>query len=84
MENFVYHLPVKVIFGRDTEVQVGAEASNYGKKILLHYGGGSIKRSGLYDRGYKLFAGGWIGNSGAGRGGTKSQVVTGTQRNRYL
>ena len=50
MENFVYHLPVKVIFGRDTEIQVGAEARNFGKKVLLHYGGGSIKLSGLYDR----------------------------------
>ena len=49
MENFEYYLPVKVIFGKDTESQAGSEARKYGKKVLLHYGGGSIKRYGLYD-----------------------------------
>ncbi len=50
MENFEYYMPVNVIFGRGTESQTGSEASKFGKKILLHYGGGSIKRSGLYER----------------------------------
>ena len=50
MENFVFKNETKVIFGKDTENSVGAECSRYGSKILLHYGGGSIKRSGLYDR----------------------------------
>ncbi len=50
MENFEYYMPVKVIFGKDTETQVGAEVKRFGKKVLLHYGGGSIKRSGLYDK----------------------------------
>ncbi|MDR3012213.1 MAG: iron-containing alcohol dehydrogenase [Chitinispirillales bacterium] len=50
MENFVFQNKTKIIFGRDTENQVGEEVAAYAKKILLHYGGGSIKKSGLYDR----------------------------------
>ena len=39
-----------MIFGRDTEKQVGTIVREYGyKKVLLHYGGGSIKKIGLYD-----------------------------------
>ncbi|MDL2211763.1 iron-containing alcohol dehydrogenase [Erysipelotrichaceae bacterium OttesenSCG-928-M19] len=49
MENFVYQNPTKIIFGRKTQNQVGAETALYGKKVLLHYGGSSIKKSGLYD-----------------------------------
>lgn len=50
MENFTFHNATKIIFGRDTEQQVGAEVKRYSSKILLHYGGGSIKKTGLYDR----------------------------------
>jgi alcohol dehydrogenase len=50
MENFEFQNPTKIIFGRNTEEKVGQEVANYSKKILLHYGGGSIKRTGLYDR----------------------------------
>jgi len=51
MNNFIYHMPTKVIFGRGTENEVGAEVASSGcKKVLLHYGKDSIKRSGLYDK----------------------------------
>ncbi|NMB46565.1 MAG: iron-containing alcohol dehydrogenase [Firmicutes bacterium] len=50
MENFTFHSPTKIIFGKDTEQQVGTEAKRHATKVLLHYGGGSIKRSGLYQR----------------------------------
>ena len=50
MENFTFRNATKIIFGKDTESQVGIEAARYGNKILLHYGGGSIKKYGLYDR----------------------------------
>lgn len=50
MENFTFQNPTRIIFGRGAENQVGKEAAKYGKKILLHYGGGSIKKSGLYQR----------------------------------
>jgi alcohol dehydrogenase YqhD (iron-dependent ADH family) len=49
MENFVFQNPTRIIFGKGTENQVGSELKGY-KKVLLHYGGGSIKKSGLYDR----------------------------------
>ena len=51
MEQFSYYTPTKVIFGKGVQSQVGEVIRSYGfKKILLHYGSGSIKRSGLYDQ----------------------------------
>lgn len=50
MNNFTFQNPTKIIFGRDTEKTVGKETLAYSKNILLHYGGGSIKETGLYDR----------------------------------
>lgn len=50
MENFTYHNNTKIIFGKNTELDVGKEIKKYGNKILFHYGGGSIKKSGLYDK----------------------------------
>jgi alcohol dehydrogenase YqhD (iron-dependent ADH family) len=50
MENFTYVNETKIIFGKNTENQVGKETARYGRKILLHYGGGSIKNYGLYDK----------------------------------
>ncbi|MCL2531898.1 MAG: iron-containing alcohol dehydrogenase [Oscillospiraceae bacterium] len=50
MQNFTFQIPTKLIFGRGEENNVGQYVNQYATKILLHYGGGSIKRSGLYDR----------------------------------
>ena len=50
MENFEFRNPTKIVFGRGAEDKVGAEAAAYSKKILLHFGGGSIKKTGLFDR----------------------------------
>ena len=50
MENFDFRNPTKIVFGKGTESRVGAETAAYSKKILLHYGSGSIKASGLYGR----------------------------------
>ncbi len=50
MENFTFRNATKIIFGKDTESQVGEETAAYGSKILLHYGGGSIRKYGLYDK----------------------------------
>lgn len=49
MNNFVYDIPVKVYFGKNQLCKLGEELSKYGKRVLLTYGGGSIKKSGLYD-----------------------------------
>ncbi|WP_243355639.1 iron-containing alcohol dehydrogenase [Bacillus litorisediminis] len=50
MQNFTYHNPTKLIFGKDTLAELKNEIPQYGKKVLLVYGGGSIKRNGIYDR----------------------------------
>lgn len=51
MNNFTYYTPTKVVFGKDTQNQVGALVSQMGcKKVLLHYGGQSAKKSGLLDQ----------------------------------
>ncbi len=50
MENFSFYRPTRIIFGRGSEDKVGKETKKYGKKILLHHGQGSIKRTGLYDK----------------------------------
>lgn len=50
MENFIYRNPTKLIFGKDQLEQLKTELPAYGNKVLLVYGGGSIKRSGLYDQ----------------------------------
>lgn len=49
MENFVWYNPTKIIFGRDTHFQVGEVTAQYAKKVLLHYGGRSIRANGTYD-----------------------------------
>ncbi|MFU0824176.1 iron-containing alcohol dehydrogenase [Clostridium sp.] len=50
MINFSYQNTTKIIFGKGTESQVGDEVKKFGSRVLLHYGGGSIKKSGLYDK----------------------------------
>ncbi|MEG0919541.1 MAG: iron-containing alcohol dehydrogenase [Anaerovoracaceae bacterium] len=51
MFNFDYVAPTKVVFGKETEKRVGELLKEFnGKKILLHYGGGSVIRSGLLER----------------------------------
>lgn len=50
MKNLVYSSNTKVIIGEDTELLVGEEIKRYSNKVLLHYGGGSIKKIGLYGK----------------------------------
>ncbi|ASB62212.1 butanol dehydrogenase [Bacillus sp. A053] len=50
MENFTYYNPTKLIFGKGQLEQLRKELKRYGKNVLLVYGGGSIKRNGLYDQ----------------------------------
>ena len=50
MENFQYHMYTDVVFGKEAEKQVAKKVKEYGgTKVMLVYGGGSVKRSGLYD-----------------------------------
>lgn len=50
MNNFEYFNPTKLIFGKGKLEALKKEIPHYGSKVLLVYGGGSIKRSGLYDK----------------------------------
>ena len=51
MINFDYSNHTEIVFGKDTENRVGELVKKHGgKKVLLHYGGSSAKKSGLYDR----------------------------------
>lgn len=50
MNSFVYDIPTKVYFGENQLGNLGKELKKYGNKVLLTYGGGSIKKIGLYDK----------------------------------
>lgn len=51
MQNFTYCAPTKVIFGRGVESQIGTELRELGAtRVLVHFGGGSVKRTGLLDK----------------------------------
>ncbi|WP_028610241.1 iron-containing alcohol dehydrogenase [Paenibacillus harenae] len=50
MNSFQFANPTKIVFGEGTADQVGQLTAQYGKTILLVYGSGSIKKTGLYDR----------------------------------
>ena len=50
MNNFIYENKTKVYFGKDTVKEyLGSLLGNYGETVMLAYGGGSIKRNGVYD-----------------------------------
>lgn len=50
MQSFMYYNPTRLFFGKDALEQLSSQISAYGKRILLVYGGGSIKKNGLYDK----------------------------------
>ena len=51
MNNFNFYSPTSFAFGKDREQDVGALVKRFGgTKVLIHYGGGSVVRSGLMER----------------------------------
>lgn len=52
--NFTYHNPTKLYFGKDALDGLNEELPKYGKNVLLIYGGGSIKKNGIYDKVIKI------------------------------
>ena len=51
MENFIYNTPTRIYFGKGQESKIGAIVASYGlKKVLVHYGKGSVIKSGLLER----------------------------------
>ena len=57
MQNFDYMTPTRLIFGKESIVKLPSVMAQFGKRILLTYGGGSIKKIGLYDRVKQLLEG---------------------------
>ncbi|EGY80069.1 iron-containing alcohol dehydrogenase [Peptoniphilus indolicus] len=49
MEDFIFYNPTKILFGREQLNNLAKEIKKYGSKVLLAYGGGSIKKNGIYD-----------------------------------
>ncbi len=49
MLNFNYSIPTKIFFGKGQIEILGKEIKKYGNKVLIVYGGGSIKKNGVYD-----------------------------------
>jgi alcohol dehydrogenase YqhD (iron-dependent ADH family) len=54
MENFTAYNPTTLHFGKDILSTLGATLKEYGSRVLLVYGGGSVRKSGLYDRVMKI------------------------------
>ena len=51
MKNFEFFAPTCFVFGKDTENKAGEYVKKFGgTKVLIHYGGGSVVKSGLLDR----------------------------------
>lgn len=50
MNNFNFYAPTKILFGKGQIENLGKEIIPYAKKVLLAYGGGSVKKSGIYDK----------------------------------
>ncbi len=50
MLNFTYQSPTKIIFGRDAMQHIGESVKSYGHKVFVTYGGGSIKKNGIYQK----------------------------------
>ena len=57
MQNFDYMTPTRLIFGRDAIAKLPEVMTQFGKKILLTYGGGSIKKIGLYQKVLEMLKG---------------------------
>lgn len=47
--NFKYHNPTKLYFGEQSLSYLKDELKNFGERVLLNYGSGSVKRNGIYD-----------------------------------
>lgn len=50
VNQFVYYNPTRIYFGNEQMVHIGDEVKKYGNRAIVLYGGGSIKKNGLYDR----------------------------------
>ncbi|MBD5643231.1 iron-containing alcohol dehydrogenase [Clostridium botulinum] len=61
MLNFNYSIPTKIFFGKNQISVLGKQIKKYGSRVLLTYGGGSIKKNGVYDKVIKILKSNNIG-----------------------
>jgi hypothetical protein len=54
MENFNFHASTEIFFGKNQIKNLPTILNKYGKNVLFTYGGGSIKKNGIYDKVYEL------------------------------
>lgn len=54
MNNFIYTIPTTVYFGKGQIENIGVEAAKYGKNTLIVYGGGSVKKNGIFSEAVKF------------------------------
>lgn len=71
MNNFYYQIPTEIYFGKGQIKNLGLSLQKIGKKVLLVYGGGSIKRTGLYQTIQDIFS----------KNGVESVELTGVEPN---
>ena len=57
MQNFEYCTPTRILFGKGVITRLPEVLAGIGHRVLLTYGGGSIKKIGLYDKVKELLAG---------------------------
>jgi len=50
MQNFIFELPTRVIFGKGNIGKTGREVKAFGSKVLMVYGSGSIRKNGIYEQ----------------------------------
>ncbi|OPY06234.1 MAG: NADH-dependent butanol dehydrogenase B [Syntrophaceae bacterium PtaB.Bin038] len=50
MQNFVFENPTKIIFGKGSIARIGAEVKRFGTRVLMVYGMGSVRASGVYEQ----------------------------------
>ena len=60
MKDFIFNVSTKILFGRDQMDNLASEIKKYGSRVLLAYGGGSIKRNGLYDEVVEVGSGDYL------------------------
>lgn len=49
MDDFIFHNPVRIIFGKNAMAELGSHVAKFGKRVFITYGQGSIKKNGIYE-----------------------------------
>ncbi|MGE5844941.1 MAG: iron-containing alcohol dehydrogenase, partial [Syntrophaceae bacterium] len=50
MQNFVFENPTRIVFGKGSIAKIGAEVKRFGGRVLMVYGMGSVRTSGVYEQ----------------------------------